>query len=164
VTRDHVPAEPLARGDVVQQDRSQGADRNVADAAHAERDEQLLERRVGRGEHGELAVAVEDLDEAGPDDGCDEVIELAGPGVDRERGRDDGRARLPGRDGLGREAEDEGAGGGEEGETSHGNGLRWAGMKGLPARQGDGQAVCSSDWSQPSRVGRSAMADTPTRA
>ena len=103
----------IAWRDVVQQDRLQGVDRDLVDPADAERREEPLERGVGRGEDGELAMAVQGVDQAGPDDCGDELIELAGPGVDRDGGLDDRRA-LAGGDGLGAEAEERAAVAAEE--------------------------------------------------
>src|SRR6185295_17895102 len=59
------------------------------------------------------------LDEVRADHGLDQVVELAGGGIHRERGLDDGRAGLAGGHGLGAQAEDESGGGGEKGEASH---------------------------------------------
>ena len=105
--------------DVVQQDRLQGLDRDLVDPADPEGREEPLERGVGRGEDGELAMTVQGVHEAGPDDRGDQVIELAGPGVDRDGGLDDRRARAGG-DGLGAEAENEGPGCGKKSKASHG--------------------------------------------
>ena len=91
-----VAAEALARRDMVQQHRGEDGTGDLVDAIDTKDVEEVLEGGVGRGEDGQLAVRRQRVDQAGADDGGDQLVELTGRGVDPDRGLDDVRAGLAG--------------------------------------------------------------------
>ncbi len=98
VELDDIAAVSLAGRHVVEQDAPQRSHRDVIDTVDAKRGVQVLECGIGRCENGELAVAVQLIDEPRSHDRTDQFIELPGRGIHRDRGVDDRRAGLAGGD------------------------------------------------------------------